>query len=119
MTDKMPERASRRQIRLYMLAVIILLVGLGSSIEIYVTAGEPADNSMVYEYEHSKRFRHEMEAVGGKANMLFSELASEAEALFEGRNLAYTVAFGTLVISIGLFCIARQTSGQTKSKPGD
>ncbi len=103
----------RQQIRLYMLALIILVVGLGSSVAIYLNAAEPADNSLVYDYEHSKKFRHEMEAAGGKLIMLLSETARDIEALFQGKNLAYTIGAMTIVISSGLFYVARQIRKRT------
>ncbi|WP_152609841.1 hypothetical protein [Geobacter sp. OR-1] len=96
------------QIRLYLLAAFILVAGLGSAIAIYVNAAEPADSdsNMVYDYQHSKKFRHEMERMGGKLNMVLSETVQEFEELFQGRNLAYTVASSTIVISLGIFYAA-------------
>jgi hypothetical protein len=62
--------------------------------------------SVFYDFEHSKRFRHEMEVAGGKLNMLFHEMYKEFQGLWEGKTLAYTAAVITIIISICLIYIA-------------
>jgi hypothetical protein len=101
----MRNTASKLKIRLYFSSAITFLVGISSSIAIYLTA-QDAPESVFYEYEHSKRFRHDMEVAGGKLNMLASEMYKEFIGLFEGRTLAYTVAIITIIVCIALIYIA-------------
>ncbi|GAM10393.1 hypothetical protein OR1_02682 [Geobacter sp. OR-1] len=79
------------KIKLYISSGIVFLIGMSTSIGIYLTA-QDLPESVFYDYEHSKRFRHEMEAAGGKLNMLLHEMSKEFLGLWEGKNLAYTVA---------------------------
>jgi len=63
--------------RLYLITAIILMVGLGSAILIYLTAENDSDSVLGYEVadgnvypiapEDYKMFRHDLELFGGKA----------------------------------------------------
>lgn len=97
-----------RQTRLYLVAAVILLVGLGSSILIYLSAQNDADN--VLDFENSKMFVRDLELYGGKANVLVDELRTWLVGLWHGKSLAYTVACITIVISFGIFFIANHLS---------
>ena len=102
---KMPDL----QTRLYLVTVIILLVGLGSAILIYLTAQNDLESALGYESvngtvyptnpEDSKRYMHDLEHYGGKANVLVNELRSWFAGLWHGKTLAFSVACITLVIS--------------------
>ena len=97
-----------RQTRLYLVAAVILLVGLGSSILIYLSAQNDADN--VLDFENSKMFVRDLELYGGKANVLVDEFRTWLVGLWHGKSLAYTVACITIVISFGIFFIANHLS---------
>ena len=93
--------------RLYFLAAAILLVGVGSAVLIYLTAGNAADGVAGYQPEDSKMYRHDLELYGGKANLLADELMRWFAGLWQGRSLAFTVASVTMFIFCGLiFCAA-------------
>ena len=93
--------------RLYLAAGIILLAGLGSAILIYVTAGEAPDTIPGYDPEDTKTFLHDLELYGGKINLLTAEFMRWFAGLWQGRSLAGTIAFLSLVISAGLWFVAR------------
>ncbi len=85
----------------YLITSIILLVGLGSAILIYLTADNPPDNGLVNDFENSKKYVHDLELYGGKANVLANELTNWFAGLWQGTSLAFTVACITIVIALG------------------
>jgi hypothetical protein len=90
----------------YLITGIILLVGLGSSILIYLTADIASESGLVYDFENSKKYTHDLELYGGKANVLANELTNWFVGLWHGKSLAFTVACITIVIALGFFFIA-------------
>ncbi len=90
----------------------MLLVGLASSVVVYLTAGTP-ENSMVDEYEGSKRFMHDLELYGGKANVIAYKFTHWFDGLWHGHALAFTIAFLTVVISVGYYLIASRLSAHS------
>jgi hypothetical protein len=102
--------------RRYLITAIILLVGLGSAILIYLTAEHDSDSVLGYETaggyvypikpEDSKMYIHDLELYGGKANVLANELMRWFAGLWHGKSLAFTVACSTIFISLGFFLFA-------------
>jgi hypothetical protein len=88
--------------RRYLITAGILLVGLGSAGLIYLTAENPPDDAL-YEWEHSKMYRHGLELYGGKMNVLANEFGHWFSGLWHGTSLAKTVSCITLVISFVFF----------------
>jgi hypothetical protein len=96
---------------------LILLLGLGSSIAIYFTAGKESEGGFGYVIsdgqvypvspESSKKYMHDVEQFGGKMNVLSDKINRWFIGLWHGRNLAFTVAFLTLVVSSGIFFVSR------------
>lgn len=80
---------------------VILLVGLGSATLIYLTADNAADSGLVNDFENSKKYIHDLELYGGKANVLANELTNWFTGLWQGKSLAFTVACITIVIALG------------------
>ncbi len=103
------------QMRLYLIAAIILVVGLGSSILIYLTAADVSDTVLGYEVVESKKYMHELELYGGKANVLAAEFMQWFDGLWHGKTLAYTVGFITVFITVGLFFVAYHMTTDSKS----
>jgi hypothetical protein len=97
----------------------MLLAGLGSSVVIYLTAGSPGETSMVDEFEQSKRFAHDLELYGGKANVIANKFAHWFEGLWHGQTLAFTVAFLTVVVSVGYFLVASRLAADAASDAAD
>ena len=106
--------------RLYLIAAIVLLVGLSSAVLVYLTAGNESDGFSGYEAgsgyvypvspEDSKKYMHDLELYGGKANVLASELMQWFDGLWHGKSLAFTIMFISVLISSGFFLVAYRWS---------
>ena len=81
-------------------------MGLGSAVVIYLAAVPKGDNPLGLDPEDSKRYLREMEVFGGKVNLIASQLTQAWKALWQGRNLAFTVAGLTLLVAFGFWFIA-------------
>jgi len=101
--------------RYKVVTILMLLVGLGSSLAIYLMAGSSSENALIEEYEESKRFTHDLEIYGGKANVLADEFRHWFGGLWHGQSLAYTVAVLTVVMSLGYFLVARRLADHAAS----
>jgi hypothetical protein len=97
-------KITNTQTRLSLSSAIILFAGLASSIYIYMTAGNVSDT--VLEFEETKKYMHDLELYGGKANVLAVELMKWFKGLWQGESLAYTVACITIFISFGFYLVA-------------
>ncbi len=109
----MKREIKSKQTRLYLIAAVILLVGLSSAILIYMTAQNNPDN--VLDFENSKMYVHNLELYGGKANILASELRNWFAGLWQGKSLAYTIGCIAIVLSSGIFFIANHLPPDSKS----
>jgi hypothetical protein len=90
--------------RCYITTAIILIAGLGSALAIYATADEIPENPFA-EYENSKRFLNGVERLGGKTAVLAHDLSRWFSALWQGEQLAFTVAIITIVVAGGYYFI--------------
>ena len=99
---------------------IILLVGLGSAALIYLTADNGADSGLVNDFKNSKKYMHDLELYGGKANVLANELTNWFAGLWHGTSLAFTVACITIVIALGFlfFTSDLKADDQSENKRG-
>jgi hypothetical protein len=109
----MKGKITNPQTRLYLVAAVILLVGLSSAILIYLTSENDSDN--VLDFENSKIYMHDLELYGGKANVLADELRNWFVGLWHGKSLAYTIACITSVMSFGVFFVAKHLPSDPKS----
>ncbi len=122
-------KTTNLQTRLYLFSLIILLVGLGSALLLYLTAGNGSDSVLGYAVEggnvyqimpeNSKMYKHDLELYGGKANVLADELREWFVGLWHGKSLAYTVACISIFISFGFFFVARHSPSDLQSGAGD
>jgi hypothetical protein len=99
--------------RLYLISAIILLLGFGSAILIYLTDETDSDN--VLDYENSRMYRHDLELFGGKANVIMSDFRHWFAGLWHGESLAFTIAGITVFISFGFFFVANHLKPDLKS----
>ncbi len=107
----------KRYARLYVISAVILILGLGSSIAIYVAADREQEEGQQYEIiggkiypggqERSKAYRHNLEVFGGKAAVLADDFNRWFEGLWQGTTLAFTVLFISTIISLGFFLAGR------------
>ena len=101
-TRQQPETPLKR---CYLVTTGILLAGLGTALVIYLTAGEQPDNPLA-EYENSKKFSYEVQRMGGKMALVANDLSAWFSGLWQGQQLAYTVACITLVIAVVYYVVA-------------
>ncbi len=101
--------------RLYLISAAILMLGLLSAAYVYIRAGDVHDNSLLNEYEYSKRYQHGLELYGGKANIVATEITTWFIGLWHGKRLAYTIACITVLVSYGFFFAAGHAPSETKS----
>jgi hypothetical protein len=112
----MKRKTTNLKTRLYLIAAIILLIGLGSAVLIYLRAKNDSDSILGYETsggyvypvmpEDSKKYMHDLELYGGKANVLTNEFVSWFVGLWHGKSLAFTIACITILIALGVFFVA-------------
>jgi hypothetical protein len=108
-------KSSTTHLRYKLITSLMLFAGLGSAVVIYLTAGNPDEYTLVNEFEGSKRYAHDLELYGGKANVLADKFAHWFEGLWHGQTLAFTVAFLTVVISAGYFLVACRLAAHSAS----
>jgi hypothetical protein len=101
------QNTDNRMKRCHLVTAGILLAGLGTAVAIYLTADEIPVNPFA-EYENSKRFSHEVQRMGGKMALVANDLTAWFAGLWQGRQLAWTVACLTIVIAAGYYVV---TSG--------
>ncbi len=105
---------------LNLLAVIILLAGLGSAALIYHGAENDQGDVLGYETwngsvypvlrDDSKAYQRDLELYGGKANVIVDEFRRWFEGLWRGESLAFSIAFITIVVWAALFYAANHSS---------
>ncbi len=80
----------------------ILLFGFAAAVVIYLTAQPPPDNPLGYDPMDTKKYLHDLELYGGKANILSAQFREWFDSLWHGKQLAFTVIVLT-VIAAGVF----------------
>jgi hypothetical protein len=80
-------------------AITILVVGLWSSVIIYLNAPPTPPNPLGYDPLDTKNYLRELELYGGKMNILVTEFSEWFDGLWHGKNLAFTVAFIAVVLA--------------------
>jgi hypothetical protein len=100
-------KTTKQQSCLRFIAVLILVVGLGSAIVIYLTAEKASDNSLADDLASSKKYHHDLELYGGEMNVLLDQFGSWFSGLWHGESLAYTIVFITVAASTGFWFVAR------------
>jgi hypothetical protein len=120
---------TKLQTRLYLVTTIILLVGLGSAILIYLTAENDSGSVVGYEAvggymypimpQDSKRYIHDLELYGGKANVIANDFMRWLVGLWHGKSLAFTIACIAIVISFGVFSVAKHLPSDLKTDTRD
>ena len=89
-----------RHSRVKRLTAAILAVGFVSAAVVYFVAGPETDNP--YDPMQNKMFLHDLELYGGKANVLAAEFRDWFTGLWQGRNLAFTIAALTVIVVLVL-----------------
>jgi hypothetical protein len=102
-----PQRLTRGQIRLYAAGYAVLAAGSACSYWAYrVAVADELGESLMAQARDTKAYQRQMEYLGGKANVLGSDITSWFVGLWHGRNLAYTLAVLTLAVALVCFYTA-------------
>ena len=80
----------------------ILVLGFVAAVVIYLTAQPPPGNPLGYDPLDTKKYLRDLEVYGGKANVLAAQFREWFDGLWQGKQLAFTVAVLT-VIAAGAF----------------
>jgi hypothetical protein len=114
-----------RRTCLHLIGAMVMLVGLGSAIYIYWTAGGDSSNILGYEAdggavypirpEDSRKYLRDLELYGGKAAVLTEEFKRWFVGLWHGKSLAWVVAGTTLLVAFCFFYAAKQQSSHVQS----
>ena len=83
----------------------ILVVGLGSAAAVFFTARGPQEGFPGIPPEQSKSYLRTLEMVGGRANVVASDLMEGFKGLWQGRPLAFTLAALTVVLAFAAYWI--------------
>ena len=99
-----------------LIGAIIMLIGLGSSILVYRSAGDDSDDVLGYEIidgsaypiraEDSRIYSRNLELYGGKAAVVVDDFSRWFIGLWHGKSLAFTVAGISIFISFIFFFAA-------------
>jgi hypothetical protein len=88
-----------------LISYVIFSIGIFISAVIFITARPPAEISFDYNPLKTKVFLRQLELYGGKGNIMAAELREWFVGLWQGRNLSYTIACITVIISVVLWYI--------------
>ncbi len=109
-------KMSTKRTFLNVVGAIILVVGLSSAVIIYKSAGKEAYGAWGYGVTEgtiypimpgdSKMYRHNLEVMGGKLNVMMDDFSRWFGGLWQGRSLAVVIGCTSIMISFGLFYAA-------------
>ena len=88
-----------------LISYVIFSVGIVISVVIYVIADPPTEHPFGFNPLHTKLYLRELELLGGKGNIMAAEFIEWFVGLWQGKNLSYTIACITVIISIILWFI--------------
>jgi hypothetical protein len=105
--------------RLRRLTIALLAAGFGAAIVIFFAAGLPPENPLGYDPLETKKYIHDLQLYGGQANVLAAEFREWFTGLWQGRNLAYTVAALTvlLVLIVRFFAVPMPPEDDLETRP--
>jgi hypothetical protein len=102
--------------RLRLSCLIILVAGLCSAMLIYLLAEDIPDDSLGYVVVNgtvyplatrdSKKYRREVQRFGGKAALLFDDFNRWFAERWQGKALATTVAWISVLLALGIYLFA-------------
>ena len=90
------------QARVRVVTRAILVLGFAAAVVIYLTAQPPPGNALGYDPMDTKRYVHDLEVYGGKANVLAAEFRDWFDSLWHGKRLAFTVAALSMIAAFAV-----------------
>lgn len=97
--SRAPPWATRRRLAV----AAILVLGWTAAALVHATAAPVEEDPDVAEMFQSKRYRRQLEMIGGEASLLAADLEDGFAALWQGRTLAATTAVLTAAIALGVW----------------
>lgn len=94
--------------RFFAAGVVILVAGLAAAVLAYRAAVPDADSVLVARLNNTKSYEYQMEVVGGRANILATELKEWFLGLWHGKPLAHTLAFLSVASALACFFVAHR-----------
>jgi hypothetical protein len=95
-----------RRLRIRRITTGLLAVGLGTSALLYRVLPPAPANPLGYNPEDTKKYLRDLELYGGKVNVLATEAMRAWERLWQGRQLAVTLAWLTLGLALAFYLAA-------------
>jgi hypothetical protein len=88
------------------ISLALLLLGFSGAGLIYAFAEPPVTDVFGNDPLNEKRYRRQLRMIGGRANQLSADFIDWFGGLWEGENLAYTVAVLTVATTAGFRFVA-------------
>jgi hypothetical protein len=111
------------QYLLIFVSALVLLIGLSSAVLIYRTSDGSGQSVLYYEQsggtvypvmpDDSRKYLNDMERYGGKANVLADSFRRWLAGWWQGKPLAFTVAFLAVIVSSGILYTAYRLSSRS------
>jgi hypothetical protein len=119
-----PNTLLRTQLWLHRAGWVVLVGGLSASVWAFrkALADErvaAATREALAGMQNTKRYEYQLEVYGGKANVAATELQQWFEGLWQGRQLAYTLAILAVGTALACFSIAELLPRLPPFPPGD
>ena len=89
--------------KLNRISALLLLLGLGSAVVIFLLAKPEEDNELLNDSRGARRYHRELRMIGGNANLLSAQFREWFDSLWHGQALAGTVA----VLTVGTTLVFR------------
>ena len=115
--------------RLRLICVVILVAGLCGAMLIYRFATDVPDDAIGYVVVNgtvypvatsdSKNYQREVERFGGKAALVFDDFDRWFAQLWSGKALARTVAWISILLSLGIYLFAISLQPDARPDGGD
>jgi hypothetical protein len=124
---KMNRNISSWHYFLNLTCVIILLVGLGSAIAIYMTSQDESDDNLEYQIVGdkmypavpNKMYRRNLEVIGGKGLVLADDVTRWFNELWHGRSFAITIAILSIITAGVIFFFNNYVSFEDETHRDD
>ena len=84
----------------------LLLLGFGSALVLYLRAKPLFVDPLIGNPLTSKKYLHELRLMGGKANVVFAKFMAWFTEIWQGENLAVTVAVLTVALTLAFRFVA-------------
>jgi hypothetical protein len=116
--DHTPNTLKRLATHAKSITVILLAVGLSSSLLVYLTAGPVDPNPLGYDPLDTKKYLRELEVYGGKGNLLLTQFREWFGGLWHGKPLAFTLFFLTAILAFLFWFLGAQHSSGVEAEGG-